>query len=198
MRIARRTLFSVVPVGLLAACGDDGEDPRYTNKANELNRSRYYTGDGTDLTWKDPADRMEAPVLQGETLDGEPLDTADAAGDVIVVNYWGSWCPPCVKEAPELVAVNEHFADEPVHLIGVNSRDQLDPAKAFEKRHKVPYPSIYDPPGRTTMQFTEYGVSPNTFPVTIVIDRQGLVYSIWRGGLTRDDLIADIEEVLAE
>ncbi|GAB3998153.1 hypothetical protein GCM10029992_23160 [Glycomyces albus] len=197
----RRALLAAAPLLALAACSGSGED---ANRVNELNRSRYTSGDGTNLRWDDPAERPEAPDLAGVGLDGEAIDTAEWAGDVIVVNFWGSWCPPCVSEAPELRAAAEHYeeqnaaseSDIDVHLLGINSRDEKDAARAFEDRHQVPYPSIFDPPGQIAMQFIEYDVSPNTFPVTIVIDPEGRVFSIWRGEIDAETIYADVNQLL--
>lgn len=197
----RRTLLAAAPLLALAACSNGGEN---SNRVNELNRSRYTSGDGANLRWDDPAERPGAPVLTGESLDGDFIDTAKWAGDIMVVNFWGSWCPPCVAEAPELRAAAEHYEEQnarsdddvDVRFLGINSRDEKDAAKAFEERHRIPYPSIFDPPGEIAMQFIEYDVSPNTFPVTLVIDPEGRVFSIWRGEIDAETIYADVNQLL--
>src|SRR5699024_5634699 len=62
----------------------------------------FVGGDGS-VTIIAPEERSAAPVLEGETLDGETLSTADLAGQPLIINVWGSWCAPCRAEAPELV-----------------------------------------------------------------------------------------------
>ncbi|MEU6858767.1 TlpA disulfide reductase family protein [Glycomyces sp. NPDC046736] len=187
-------MLAAVPLLAVAACAETGDN---ANRVNEINRDRFVSGDGANYRWEDPADRFEAPRLTGTDLDGNPIDTDDWAGAVIVVNFWGSWCPPCVAEAPYLVEAAAAFEPEEVRFLGVNIRDTADAARAFERRWAVEYPSISDEAGRVADQFVDYGLSPNDIPATILIDAEHRVFSIWRGEL--DDaatIIADIEKAL--
>ncbi len=188
-------MLAALPLLALAACSDAGGAD--AGRVNEINRDRYVSGDGSNYRWEDPEDRFEAPRLTGTALDGTAVDTDDWAGSVLVVNFWGSWCPPCVAEAPALVEADAEFADRNVQFLGVNIRDTGDAARAFERRWNVEYPSINDEAGRVADQFIDYGLSPNDIPATIVIDAEHRVFSIWRGEL--DDaqtLIADIKKAL--
>lgn len=194
MGLRRRTMLAAVPLLAVAACAETGDN---ANRVNEINRDRFVSGDGANYRWEDPEDRFEAPRLTGTDLDGNPIDTDDWAGAVIVVNFWGSWCPPCVAEAPYLVEAAAAFEPEQVRFLGVNIRDTADAARAFERRWAVEYPSIGDEAGRVADQFVDYGLSPNDIPATILIDAEHRVFSIWRGEL--DDaatIIADIEKAL--
>nr|BFF23403.1 hypothetical protein GCM10025732_13680 [Glycomyces mayteni] len=97
MGLRRRTMLAAAPLLALAACGESGEN---ADRVNEINRDRFVSGDGSNYRWEDPEERFDAPRLQGTDLDGNPVDTDEWAGTVLVVNFWGSWCPPCVAEAP--------------------------------------------------------------------------------------------------
>ncbi|NUQ88376.1 MULTISPECIES: TlpA family protein disulfide reductase [Glycomyces] len=187
-------MLAAAPLLALAACGESGAN---TDRVNEINRDRFVSGDGSNYRWEDPEDRFDAPRLQGTDLDGNPVDTDDWAGSVLVVNFWGSWCPPCVAEAPYLVEAAAALEGEPVQFLGVNIRDTGDAAKAFEQRWGVQYPSIEDEAGRIADQFVDYGLSPNDIPATIVIDAEHRVFSIWRGGLDDAETItADVTKAL--
>ncbi|RRR96514.1 TlpA family protein disulfide reductase [Glycomyces terrestris] len=194
MGLRRRTMLAAAPLLALAACGEGGAD---SNRVNEINRDRYVSGDGANYRWEDPGDRFAAPRLQGEDLDGNPVDTDDWAGSVIVVNFWGSWCAPCVAEAPHLVEAAAASEGQPVRFLGVNIRDSLDAAQSFENRWGVPYPSLYDEAGRVADQFVDFGLSPNSIPATILIDAEHRVFSIWRGELAdAETLTADVAKAL--
>ncbi|GAB3648517.1 TlpA family protein disulfide reductase [Glycomyces tarimensis] len=199
MALRRRTLLAAVPLAALAACSDDGADP---NRVNEINRDRFVSGDGANYRWEDPDERPEAPVITGESLTGDPLSTADWAGSVIVMNFWGSWCPPCRAEAEYLVEAAEHFAElhgEGVRFVGVNIRDTVDAAEAFEQRYGVDYPSFNDAGGEIALQFVEYDISPTNIPATFVIDAENRVFSVWREAFEdAETLIADIGKVLEQ
>ncbi|GAB3230067.1 hypothetical protein GCM10027447_24180 [Glycomyces halotolerans] len=194
MGLPRRTLLAAAPALLLAACSDQGAD---TGRVNEINRDRFVSGDGSNYRWEDPDDRFEAPRLTGTGIDGSPIDTDDWAGRVLVVNFWGSWCGPCVAEAPHLAEADAAFSDQDVQFLGANIRDTDEAALAFDRRHGIEYPSISDGPGRIADQFIDYGLSPNNIPSTIVIDAEHRVFSIWRGELEdAQTLIADINQAL--
>ena len=203
MGLPRRALIATAPLlGVLAACSEDGAD---SNRVNQINRDRFVSGDGANYRWDDPDERPEAPVITGQSLEGDPLDTSEWAGKALVVNFWGSWCAPCRSEAPFLVEAVEHFAEQneqpgaelDVAFVGVNIRDTVDAALAFEDRYGIAYPSFNDAEGEIGLQFVDYGVAPNTIPVTFVIDREQRIFSVWREDFKDSQtLIADVNQVL--
>jgi thiol-disulfide isomerase/thioredoxin len=154
----------------------------------------YVTGKGVITTLA--ADERERPgELAGETLGGEQVALSDFAGKTVVVNVWGSWCPPCRAEAPDLVRAAERLRDDGVVFLGINSRDySRAAARAFVRRYDVPYPSIYDPSGRTLLAFGGT-LRPNSIPSTVVIDRDGRVAASVLGEVTTSTLVALVQEV---
>lgn len=129
------------------------------------------------VTLPAPEDRTPAPVdaevevLGGE--DGETLSLADFAGEVVVLNFWASWCGPCRVEQPELNDAAEALADLPVQFLGVNIDDTVPNAQAHEREFSIPYPSLFDPSSGYAAQFG--GVGPRSIPTTILIDAEGRV-----------------------
>lgn len=150
-------------VGALAACGG----------GTAGSTSGYVTGDGS-ITVVDPADREKAPVLAGDDLDGRSVTTAGMAGRTIVVNVWGSWCPPCRAEAPALAEVARQYADRDVRFIGLLVRDKPAAALAFTRKQKTPYPTIVDTSGRLQLGFAT-SLPSRAIPTTWIVDDQGRV-----------------------
>lgn len=178
----RRALLGLVPVALLAAgCSDSSAE------ASE---------DGRFLLYNVPDERPEAPELSGEDLEGNPFDPSTLNGQVVVVNFWASWCAPCRREGPDLVSAAEKSAADGVEFLGINIRDDRDKAEAFEASVGVPYPSLFDPSGRLALQFTD--VPPNTIPATIIIDRQRRIAAVFRQEVTADLLLDAIADVVSE
>ena len=142
------------------------------------------------------ADRQAAPALAGTTLDGEPLDVSELRGEVVVLNFWASWCAPCRAEAKTLNEVAGRTADQGVRFVGVNVKDELSPAQAFERRQQVPYPSLHDQPGRLLLQFRR--VVPQTPPTTLVLDREGRIAAFFAGEVRLSELLEPVEQIAAE
>lgn len=131
-----------------------------------------YIGGVKKYTIVDPQDRETAPELSGEDLDGKALSTADFAGKTVVVNLWGSWCPPCRKEAPALKAVSDDLADQNVQFVGLLTKDDPASAKAFNAKVGITYPSIVDDDGRNQAAFADT-LPSQAIPTTWIIDKNG-------------------------
>lgn len=159
---------------------------------NRQGQSGFVSGNGNVSTFA-AADRKPAPELTGKTLDGKTWTLAEQTGKVVVLNVWGSWCPPCRKEAPELVAASKELGSA-VQFIGLNTRD-LDPApaKKFVQEFGVPFPSIYDPNGKALLRFRGQ-ISPKAIPTTLVIDKNGKVAGRVVGEVTKQTLLGMVAE----
>lgn len=104
------------------------------------------------------------------------VDVADYKGKVVVLNVWGSWCPPCRAEAKNFEKVYQDVKDQGVQFVGINTRDtSTGPARAFEKDYGVTYPSLYDPAGRLMLRFEKGTLNLQAVPSTLIIDREGKV-----------------------
>ena len=175
--------------GLLTACGS-------TSAGGVGTGTNYVAGDGT-ITLVPPA-RRQAPVdLRGTTLDGTPFDLASLRGSTVVLNVWGSWCPPCRKEAPDLQAASVALKAKHVEFVGINTRDP-DPAQAlaFEKTFGVTYPSVVDQGGELLLDLRG-AVAPQAIPSTLVIDAQGRIAARISSSTTKDTVIDLVDDVLA-
>jgi len=180
---------AVITAALLAGCSGSAAQTGAPDKG-------YISGDGT-VTLVATADRDDVVSFDGTTLTGEPFDVADHRGEVVVVNVWGSWCPPCIAEAPALEQVWEQTRSKGVQFIGVNTRDQAAAAKAHERRFEISYPSIDDDGGRVLLAFRGT-LPPVAIPSTLVLDRSGRVAARVLGKVSAGTLRGVVDDVLAE
>jgi thiol-disulfide isomerase/thioredoxin len=203
-RLASRVVVLAAGLVLVAAAcsggsggsgGNGGGDSGGSGQASQAG-ARYVSGGGT-ITTMPPAERQAAPALRGRTLDGKQISLAAFKGKVVVLNVWGSWCPPCRKETPDLVAAAKALRPKGVEFLGINTRDNdPGPAKAFVRIFEVPYPSVYDPHGAQLLGFRDT-LPPSAIPSTLVIDRQGRVAARVLGPMTRrtvEALAGDVAE----
>jgi thiol-disulfide isomerase/thioredoxin len=148
-----------------------------------------------------PDHRTSAPDLQGTTIrDQTAFSLAALKGQVVVVNYWASWCDPCRQELPQLDRTYQDFHGKGVSFIGVDYHGDGSTdadAKAFMKVHQVPYDSIFDRDSKTVLQF-KGKVDLGAPPVTMVIDKQGRIADVIDGVVFYSDLHKFVTAALAE
>jgi peroxiredoxin len=141
-----------------------------------------------------PGKRPAAPKVSGELLAGGRYDLSQDRGQVVVVNFWGSWCAPCRAEADDLEATYRATRDRGVRFLGINIQDSRDKAIAFEEG-RVTYPSLFDPASRVALDFE---VPPNTIPATIVLDRDGRIAAVIRKGVRQEGLEPIVTRIAGE
>ena len=158
---------------------------------------RARAADGSVVEEFEPEDRLAGEPFEVSMLSGDRFESVDLAGQVVVYNVWGSWCVPCVTEAPELVEVATEFTGQ-VQFVGINVRDNDAAARAFERDHDVPYDSIVSSDASQAMLAFQGALAAAAVPTTLVVDAQGRVAARVVGPVTASTLRALIEPVLAE
>jgi thiol-disulfide isomerase/thioredoxin len=153
---------------VVAACARTGADEQ-TRSAGQVG----YPDVPRNLTRVPPDQRKELPAVAGPVLGSDKtISVHDYRGKVVVINVWGSWCPPCRKEAPDLQAASVETKNV-AQFVGITSKDyDPAPAEAFVRSFKITYPSIYDPSGKVLLAFSGE-LPPSAIPSTMIIDRQG-------------------------
>ena len=135
-----------------------------------------------------PAADIERPALKLVTLDGAQYDLAEKRGRWVVVNFWATWCSPCLKEMPELDALDAERED--IEVVGL-AYEEIEPAdlRAFLAKRPVKYPvaivDVYDPPADFP--------TPRGLPMTHVIAPDGTVAKRFMGPVTKDELAAVVD-----
>ncbi len=182
----RRRLFVLAAIAcgaMTAAAGcTTGNDA-----VNQMNGSdNGFVSAATATKIYPTGERPAAPTVSGTLLNGTTYTLASDRGHVVVLNFWGSWCAPCRREAADLQSVHAATAAQGVAFVGINIRDETDPANAYDNAHEITYPSIFDPSGRVALQFAQ--VPPSAIPSTLVIDATGHIAAIHLGSITAKQL----------
>ncbi|GHD52062.1 TlpA family protein disulfide reductase [Mycetocola manganoxydans] len=158
----------------------------------------YIAGDGS-VTEIPVDERTEAITFDGVDEHGKPFNSAEFAGEVLVVNFWYAGCAPCRAEAPQLQSLWEEYSRQGVQFVGVNVYDQPDTAISFNETYGITYPSIIDVgTGAAKLAFTGT-VPPQAVPTTLVLDRDGRVAARILGQLPDESVLSTlIKDTVAE
>ncbi len=131
-----------------------------------------------------------APTTPYETFDGDEASVADYAGTPMVVNFFASWCVPCVREMPDFEAVHQAVGDQ-VAFVGINMQDSVTRGEELVEDTGVTYDIGRDPDGSLLASFG--GVA---MPTTVLVDADGTIVRVLSGGTTAEELRDAIDEDL--
>ncbi len=134
-----------------------------------------------------------APDFTLSLFDGGQLTLSELQGQVVVVNFWASWCIPCRDEAPILEQAWQRYRDQGVVFVGVAYLDTDKEAKAFLEEFEVTYPNGPDLGTKIAPTYRLAGV-----PETFFVDKNGQIADLEIGPLTETRLVSAIEKLLQE
>jgi len=134
-----------------------------------------------------------APDFQLTYFDGSSVQLSDLRGQVVVVNFWATWCLSCKDEADDLEKTWRAYQDQNIQFIGVDYLDQEPKNLEWIEYYDITYPNGPDIQGRV---YNAYGVQG--LPETFVIDQNGTIAHVYVGGLTYAELSSVIDRILAE
>ncbi len=134
-----------------------------------------------------------APDFTLTSFDGETLTLSELQGQVVIINFWASWCPPCREEAPYLEATWRKYKDQGVVFIGVDYVDTEVEARAYMEEFDITYFNGPDVGTRISYDYNMQGV-----PETFYIAKNGEIRGVKIGPLYPPELDQKIEELLAE
>ncbi len=139
------------------------------------------------------ADRKTIAPFTLPEIGGGQWSLADHRGEVVLLNFWATWCPPCREETPGLVEIHNRYSGRGFTVVGVSMDDNPQAAvPAFAKRYGITYPLL--------APSSDFGLagSIDSIPTSILIDREGRVARTYYGAVGPDTLGADIERLLSD
>lgn len=133
---------------------------------------------------------VQAPDFTGELIDGTSITLSELQGKPVIINFWATWCGPCVKEMPAFERLKDDFGDK-IGIIAVNCGDDAGTVKDFVEENGYTFPVVLD---------EEYSISmlypTNSIPYTVVVDAEGRVTHISTGALDADTMYERYKEAL--
>jgi len=136
-----------------------------------------------------------APELQARDLTGVPKNLADYRGKVVLLNFWASWCPPCLREMPSMERLRMKMTGRPLAIVALDSAETPAEVNAYLSRMKLGFPILLDPDGSNTKRWKVFAL-----PTSFLLDANGRVRYVLTGPTEWDEgeALAVIEALLAE
>ncbi|MBF0438728.1 MAG: TlpA family protein disulfide reductase [Magnetococcales bacterium] len=131
------------------------------------------------------------------TVDGKTLHLADFKGKVVLVNFWATWCPPCLDEIPDLIKLQKQYADRGLVVIGIDYMEKPDKKRltGFIDEQGINYPIVFSDE-RTIQALARSLGGVYALPVTKLLNRDGKVAASHIGGLNFSEMRAMVEPLL--
>ncbi len=135
-----------------------------------------------------------APVLALNSLDGAGHSLADFRGEVVLVNLWATWCPPCQAEMPLLQQYFEKHEAEGFTVIAIEDGEPASDVRSFAKQYALTF-AVWLDPGH---QATDHAFKTSNLPTSYVLDRQGIIRLMWLGAISEANLEKYVTPLIRE
>ncbi|NDP47644.1 MAG: TlpA family protein disulfide reductase [Sulfuriferula multivorans] len=136
-----------------------------------------------------------APILNARDLSGTSRSLADYRGKVVLLNFWASWCPPCLREMPSMERLRVKMAGRPLEIVALASAEGPNDVKAFLSKMKLGFPILLDTDGSNTKRWKVFAL-----PTSFLLDVKGRVRYVLTGPTEWDEgeALKIIESMLEE
>jgi peroxiredoxin len=134
---------------------------------------------------------MTAPDFALFSPEGQEINLSDYEGQVILINWWATWCPPCKAEMPAINAFYESYQADGFVVLAVNSQEGASTVKDFIQDNGFTFPVLLDSQGQVMDRF-----HVRALPTSFIIDRHGVIQHIQTGEITSQQLEAIVEPLL--
>jgi thiol-disulfide isomerase/thioredoxin len=186
-----KSLIVVALVLSFSACSSKTEQPQ----SNTLQSASQYKQNVSLLVSSEKASGQQAPDFSWYDSKGNKVSFAEfSKGKPVLVNFWATWCGPCVKEIPDLVAINEEYAAKGALIIGISADrddDALNLVSEFTNEHHVAYPIVID-----NGDLEEAFGGLRGYPTTFYIDRTGKIVKKFIGLQSKEKFSKEFDTIL--
>ena len=148
----------------------------------------------TDLSTVPAKVKFPAPELTLTDSQGVSRSLADYRGQVVLVNLWATWCPPCKEEMPTLQAFYDKYRESGFIIVAINDGDPKADVLQFVEDYELTFPVWLDP----TYIATEQAFNTLNLPTSFVIDRSGTIQLTWVGGIDAETLETYVTPLITE
>lgn len=136
---------------------------------------------------------QEAPDFALPSLNGQEARLSDYRGQIVLLNFWATWCGPCRAEVPELVKVYDRYKERGFTVVAVNLGEPREGVAAFAQDFNMAFPVLLDQDGHTISLYPTRGI-----PTTFILDRDGVVRNVRVGSMDGEFVAQMVEPLLEE
>lgn len=175
----------------------EGQDVIEAPEENGEDQNDAVSDDSEDgMSYGELSEGDKAPDFTADTVSGEKFTLSENSGKVVLINFWATWCGPCVGEMPAFERLNKEYGDD-VEILCVNCVESNDTVDAFVKENGYTFPIAYDPEGEINYKYPTQGI-----PYTLVIGKDGIISAIYIGSEGEEEQYqkykSSIDEALAK
>lgn len=134
-----------------------------------------------------------APDFTLADLDGNPVALSELRGQVLLINLWATWCPPCRAEMPAIQAVHDDFAAQGFEVLAVNVREDPATVARYMQQNNLSFPALLDSQGQVAADYRA-----RVFPSSFFVDRNGIVRAVYLGPMSRSIIAGTVSQLLSE